>query len=97
MKTFAEQNNPIDIEELYKLRCLNDNMHICKGSSKRTIHLIQSDDSCEWFTPPDMDSLYKLLVQHQTSAYKLVSGNTGTGVFKNDGPYKVKFEYYKRI
>jgi xanthine dehydrogenase/oxidase len=90
MKSFALNKNPIDIEELNKLRCLNDNENVCSGKSKtRTIHMIQPNDSSEWFTPSDMDSLYKLLVQYQQQPYKLVSGNTGTGVYKNDGPYQV--------
>lgn len=93
MRSFAGEKNPIDIEELSTLRCLNDNPNVCRQNSRnnnlRTIHLIESNNLYEWFTPSDMDSLYKLLVQYQKTPYKLVSGNTGTGVFKNDGPYQV--------
>lgn len=91
MKSFSVNKNPIDIEELNKIKCLNTNNKVCEEKSKtrRTIHLINPNDSSEWFTPLDMDSLYKLLVQYQQLPYKLISGNTGIGIFKNDGPYQV--------
>lgn len=93
MKSFAVNKNPIDIEELSQLKCLNINTSCCQ--SKKNVHLINKDAS-EWFIPQDMDSLYELLVKYQVESYKLVSGNTGTGVYKNDGPFNT-FIYIKNI
>lgn len=84
MKSFAADEKPIDIEELNKLKCINRGM--CQsGHSFKKIHLIQ--DNTEWFVPNDMDTLYSLLKQY--SSYKLLSGNTGVGVFKNEDPVQV--------
>lgn len=82
MKSFALDERPIDIEDLNKIKCLSK----CSKLDKN-IHLINQDE--QWFTPKDMNSLYSLLSQYSTMPYRLVSGNTGTGVFKNDGPYKI--------
>ena len=85
MKSFAVDENPIDIEELCKLKCLNDKK--ITNSNKKNIHII--NDSLEWFAPNSLDDLFNLLIEYQTSPYRLVGGNTGVGVYKNDGPYQV--------
>ena len=85
MKSFATDEKPIDIEELYKLKCLNTKNSSC--SSNKKLHIIK--DSAEWYSPNNMDDLYTLLYQHQTTPYRIVSGNTGVGVFKNEGPYSI--------
>ncbi|CAF0756244.1 unnamed protein product [Brachionus calyciflorus] len=85
MKSFATDEVPIEIEELNKLKCLNKS-NMCSKSTKN-IHLIKENE--QWFTPKDMDSLNVLLSQYGSMAYRLVSGNTGIGVYKNDGPYQI--------
>lgn len=90
MKSFSIDEKPIDIEELTKLKCLNNNNeHKCQKSSK-PIHLIQEEE--QWFTPRDIKTLLSLLKEYYSSSYKLLSGNTGTGVFKNDGPFQIKID-----
>jgi xanthine dehydrogenase/oxidase len=43
-----------------------------------------------------MNALFDLLNQYQRSNYRIVSSNTGTGVYKNDGPYDV-YIYVKNV
>ena len=87
MKSFASDEKPIDIEELYKLKCLNDKK--CLGISNKKVHIIKDNSINEWFIPNNLDDLFQLLAEYQTSSYRLVGGNTGTGVYKNDGPFDV--------
>ena len=43
-----------------------------------------------WYTPAGVNELLTILQGLGTEVnYRIVSGNTGTGVFKNDGPYTV--------
>ena len=86
MKSFSTDEKPVDIEELHKLKCLNGKNKQC-GSTNKKLHVIK--DSGEWYSPNNMDDLYDLLYRYQNSPYRIVSGNTGTGVFKSDGPYNI--------
>jgi xanthine dehydrogenase/oxidase len=81
MKSFAVDENPIDIEELHKLKCLENK----SCSTNKKIHIINEKD--EWFTPKTLDDLYDLINEFQSQNYRLISGNTSTGVYKNDGPF----------
>lgn len=85
MKSFAKDEKPIDIEDLNKIRCLNKS-NSCSKSNKN-VHLIQGQT--EWYVPKDMKTLNELLIQFSSIPYKLVGGNTGTGIYKSDGPYQV--------
>ena len=87
MKSFAVDEKPIDIEELNKLKCVNNPNKTCKRSGQKNVHIIK--DTLEWYSPNNLDDLFKLLVEYQSSAYRIVSGNTGTGVYKNEGPFEV--------
>jgi xanthine dehydrogenase/oxidase len=87
MKSFASDEKPIDIEELYKLKCLNDKK--CLTLSNKKVHIIKDNSINEWFIPNNLSDLFNLLTEYQTSSYRLVGGNTGTGVYKNDGPFDV--------
>ena len=87
MKSFAIDEHPIDIEELTKLKCINHSNTQCISKQKKRIHLINNND--EWYSPKSLPDLLDLLDQYKNSSYKIVSGNTGTGVYKNDGPYNV--------
>lgn len=111
MKSFAIDENPIDIEELAKMKCLNDNYSstcstksICSSKNNccnkttcaqdkgKKVHIIR--DTNEWYTPKTMNDLFDLLTQYKTiESYRLVGGNTGVGVFKNDGPFSVFIDF----
>ena len=93
MKSFSADDRPIEIEELNKLKCLNNDgttttSHRCRSypEKKKSVHII-NDGLDQWFIPNDMDSLLNLLETYEIS--RIVSGNTGTGVYKYDGPYNV--------
>ena len=87
MKSFAIDEKPIDIEESYKVKCLDGNKS-CLSKSNKKIHIIKENN--EWFTPKTLDDLYDLLNEYKTMNYRIVVGNTSTGVFKNDGPFDVQ-------
>jgi xanthine dehydrogenase/oxidase len=96
MKSFAADEKPIDIEELYKLKCLNtcsdatknknggascaEHQHVHVIDKKKDIHVIR--DGNEWFRPTDLDQLLKLIALY--AKYRIVSGNTGKGVYKEE-------------
>ena len=86
MKSFAIDEKPIDIEELAKLKCLNNCSSMPSCGAKK-VHIIKDDS--EWYCPKTMDDLFALLNEYANVKYKVLFGNTGVGVFKNDGPYKV--------
>jgi xanthine dehydrogenase/oxidase len=85
MKSFASDASPIDIEELAMLKCINNKNEL--NVSKKKIHIIK--DSLQWFTPKTLDDLVNLISQYKTSSYRIVGGNTGTGVYKNEGPFQI--------
>ena len=167
MKTFAIDEKPIDIEELAKMKCLNNESSHCSTKSKcssksnccnkttcaqdkdKKVHIIR--DTNEWYNPKTMDDLFDLLTQYKAiDTYRLVGGkklrknlikwsypkkffllirrlsknirklkrrlllkddfnqikfkkftlsfyfylgNTGAGVFKNDGPFTVFIDF----
>lgn len=44
--------------------------------------------SVRWFRPTNIDGMYNILKNFSSEEkYRIVVGNTGQGVFKNDGPY----------
>ena len=85
MKTFASDANPIDLEELHKLKCINKGTSLCTQNKK--VHIIKDD--LQWFAPNNMDSLYTLLTQYQQSNYRLVAANTIVGIYPEDNPFDV--------
>ncbi|CAG0880344.1 unnamed protein product [Cyprideis torosa] len=46
-------------------------------------------EGAEWKRPTSLKELRTILNQATQIPYRLVAGNTGTGVFKNEGPYKL--------
>ncbi|KAF6024631.1 hypothetical protein EB796_017075 [Bugula neritina] len=46
-------------------------------------------DGPQWLNPQSIDELRQLIQQHAADKYMVVAGNTGGGVYKNDGPYDV--------
>lgn len=90
MKSFAVDENPIDIEELDKLRkCQqsSDGKCVKKCQKSKKVHLINEMD--EWYAPNSLEDLLALLKEYKSASYRLISGNTGVGVYKNDGPFNV--------
>ena len=88
MKSFASDQNPIDLEELDKVKCANKCSTLCCKSTK-TVHIVKDDGSSEWFGPNTLDALYGLLTDYQQKNYRIVSANTAVGIYKNDGPYDI--------
>jgi xanthine dehydrogenase/oxidase len=94
MKSFAVDEKPIDIEELYKLKCLNtcsgdrsrkincanNHQHGHVPESKKSLHVIS--EAYEWYTPVDLSELLNYLNVYVN--YRIVSGNTGMGVYKDN-------------
>jgi len=105
MKTFAGDVNPIDIEELTKVCCLNDERkaecsskskccsvnNSCTRNKEKKVHIINGTN--EWYAPRTMDDLYSLLNEYKGVKYRLVGGNTGVGVFKNEGPHDIYIDF----
>jgi xanthine dehydrogenase/oxidase len=88
MKSFAVNRSPIDIEELNKLKCLNQTSpseRDANNGKRKRVHII-SDQTSQWYVPVNMNDLYRLLSNYASKAYRIVSGNTGVGVYKSDGP-----------
>ena len=92
MKTFSIESNPIDIEEIFKMKCLNNETKACNSKSKCCSVNNECNMTCsmsltkkvhiisgttEWYTPKTLDDLYDLLNQYKTTKYRLVGGNTG--------------------
>ncbi|ODM92327.1 Abscisic-aldehyde oxidase [Orchesella cincta] len=65
----------------------NESFEKCCSSSPVYLKLGTGE---EWVKPTTLATLYEALNRFTTSGmkYRLVAGNTGTGVFKNDGPYQ---------
>ncbi len=80
MKSFASDANPIDLEELHKLKCMNKGTFQCTRDKK--VHIIKDD--IEWYAPNNMDALYTLLTQYQQSKYRLVAANTIVGIYPEE-------------
>ena len=89
MKSFANDEKPIDIEDLDRLKCLqiNDFCNNNKNDNDKKVHIIA--DNNEWFAPQSIDELYALLTEYQFDNYTLVGANTSKGIYKNDGPFNV--------
>ena len=101
MKTFAIDENPIEIEELSRIKCLNNEnkccnknktcTNTCNESQEKKIHIINEDN--EWFSPKTLDDFFNLLSQYKNVVYRFVGGNTSIGVFKNDGPFNIFIDF----
>ncbi|XP_028399776.1 xanthine dehydrogenase/oxidase-like isoform X2 [Dendronephthya gigantea] len=87
MKSFAKDENPIDIEELQC--CLGKGG--CCGET-RTCHgcyfSLGETSGPQWYKPSSLTELYSIL-KGQSGSVRLVVGNTGKGVYKNDGDFDV--------
>ncbi|XP_046360646.2 indole-3-acetaldehyde oxidase-like [Haliotis rufescens] len=99
MKSFASDAPPslpggtIDIEELDKKICSKTGK-TCTGrcsSEGQTdpehvpLHIVLQGS--QWYKPTTRQQLYALLGQHKGDKYRLVFGNSGSGVYKEIGPW----------
>lgn len=89
VKTFAADENPIDIEELCKLKCLNSPKDF--ETYSKSLEITQKD--IKWSSPSNLDQLLDLIAENKSIKYRFLGGNTGSGVFKNDGPYSLYIDF----
>jgi xanthine dehydrogenase/oxidase len=83
MKSFAYDEKPIDIEDCYRVKCLKS----ATEGDKQQIRIVK--DNQEWFVPQNIEQLKSLISNNKDVDYKLVAANTATGIYKEDGPYKI--------
>ncbi|XP_028411479.1 abscisic-aldehyde oxidase-like [Dendronephthya gigantea] len=87
MKSFAKDENPIDIEDLHRCqRKCCDEIKTCHGCC-----FSEGEISARplWFEPISLKDLYTVLDAHDTQVIRFVVGNTGKGVYKDDSNYDV--------
>lgn len=85
MKSFAHDENPIDIEDLKNLTCLNKEKKDCNGCTEKmeAFHILK--DNKEWYSPYFMDQVEKIISSN--SKIRFMNGNTSIGVYKRQGPF----------
>lgn len=92
----ALKNKLVDIEDAFKTKCPKTGK-CCTGScsSKKTAAVPAKQreitvQGVKWFYPTSLSSLYSILDQlTEGEKVRIVGGNTGQGVYKNDGPFDV--------
>ncbi|XP_053383995.1 uncharacterized protein LOC123535767 isoform X2 [Mercenaria mercenaria] len=90
MKSFADDDCSItDIEDLSTKFCKKTG-EPCKGNCRkskleRPVHMVLKD--AQWFKPTTLKQLYDLLEQFKDKSMRLVFGSTGSGVYKDIGPW----------
>lgn len=67
----------------------NESFDRCSISST-PLYIKVEQSGEEWVKPTDLTKLFEAVSRYAAGGmkYRLVAGNTGTGVFKNDGPYQ---------
>ncbi|XP_073232045.1 xanthine dehydrogenase/oxidase-like [Porites lutea] len=91
MKTFAKSSDPIDIEEISKCSspCFNGEVNC----SRKCVTLSgDREANVLWYCPKSKADLYALMCKHKNDKVRLVAGNTGQGIYKNDGPFDVMID-----
>lgn len=84
MKSFAHDEQPIDIEELCKLKCLSSCSSKTHPDTDSMHHL--SINNKDWYAPSSLAEL-KLVLAAKKEKVRFVYGNTSIGVYKRDGPF----------
>ncbi|EDO48189.1 predicted protein [Nematostella vectensis] len=83
MKSFAANADPIDIEELD--RCAsNSNNFSCSQNPVPC-----NTAGIKWYAAHSLAELYALLDHHSNDNVRMMAGNTGKGIFKDEGPVSV--------
>ena len=97
-KSFAADNpNQVKLPDIEDLKICDRTGKACAGNnacggqaSCHTGPTMKMEGDFTWYTPAGVNELLTILQGLGTEVnYRIVSGNTGTGVFKNDGPYTV--------
>lgn len=87
----------VDIEEAYKGSCKNacancDKSGKCKtrvGNQSVETSFKMTASGVHWYNPKTIEDVYSAIKElNQYDKFRIVVGNTGAGVFKNDGPYQ---------
>lgn len=82
MKSFADGEKPIDIEDLHQMKCLNNNHSI---NNENNIVLNSHKNGSKWYSPNTLNHLAEILASFPNdSKYKLIAGNTSKGIFKEE-------------
>ncbi|XP_046849634.1 xanthine dehydrogenase 1-like isoform X2 [Xenia sp. Carnegie-2017] len=81
MKSFAQDENPIDIEDLTKCKGTK-----CQEKFKSCFSCfdVTSTASPLWYKPLSLTDLYNILKVHSSDSVRYIVGNTGKGVYKDD-------------
>ncbi|CAG7709161.1 unnamed protein product, partial [Allacma fusca] len=96
----AVKSLAVDAPEHLKRKC--GNMASCQIQTCQRLYddlekidirppvILQDSSSNKWVKATDMMTLFEALLRFRANGleYRIVAGNTGTGVYKNDGPYK---------
>lgn len=85
MNSFAIDENPIDIEELCALKCINSQTCSKTLSNKPEMHSV-CKNSKTWYSPENLDHLKVILELNQNLKFRFVCGNTSSGIYKNQDP-----------
>jgi xanthine dehydrogenase/oxidase len=77
MKSFSDIENPIDIEDLTKMKCIDQN--------KNDEMIILSNNKSKWYSPNTIYELNSILNDCSLNnlKYKLIAGNTSKGIYKD--------------
>nr|XP_058949586.1 xanthine dehydrogenase/oxidase-like isoform X1 [Pocillopora verrucosa] len=94
MKTFAKSENPIDIEEITKCPgiCGNGGLNCTRKCLTTSVYEVSG---VLWYSPTTLTDLYTLMSKHKNNKIRLVAGNSGKGIYKNDGPFDVMIDITK--
>lgn len=92
MKTFAKSSYPLDIEEIAKCSGACSNREVRCSREYAVKSFGYQDNSVLWYCPVTKADLYTLMSKHKNDKVRLVAGNTGKGIYKNDGPFDVMID-----
>ncbi|XP_065067041.1 uncharacterized protein LOC135692714 isoform X3 [Rhopilema esculentum] len=85
MKSFSKDAGVIDIEDFRKIKCCMKN---CTKQKPKLVDLsLEKLSTSSWYSPECLNELFATLKKLNGKAIKLTSGNTGVGIFKNEGSF----------
>eukprot|EP00795_Rhopilema_esculentum_P002081 gene2081-17651_t len=83
MKSFSK--DIADIEDFHKIKCCIKN---CVKPKPKIVDLsLEKVSNNRWYSPECLDDLFATRRKINGNPVKLTAGNTGIGVFKNEGPF----------